>query len=40
MNEERCRRIFEKILKEKFHKVRPPWLINDETGLLLELDGY
>ena len=39
-NEERCRKIFENIFKEKFPNVRPLWLMNHETGFLLELDGY
>ena len=40
IREERCRRIFENILSEKFPKVRPSWLLNKETGCRLELDGY
>ena len=40
IREERCRRIFENILGEKFPNVRPSWLINYETGYRLELDGY
>lgn len=35
MKEEECRKIFEKILDEKFDKVRPPWLMNNAS---LELD--
>ena len=40
IREERCRRIFEDILGEKFPNVRPSWLLNKETGCRLELDGY
>ena len=40
IREERCRRIFENILSEKFPKVRPSWLLNKETGCRPELDGY
>ena len=40
IREERCRRIFEDILGEKFPNVRPSWLLNKETGYRLELDGY
>ena len=40
IREERCRRIFEDILGEKFPNVRPLWLLNKETGCRLELDGY
>ena len=40
IREERCRRIFENILGEKFPNVRPSWLLNKETGCRLELDGY
>ena len=40
IREERCRRIFEDILGEKFPNVRPSWLLNKKTGYRLELDGY
>ena len=40
LGEEKCRKIFENILGEKFSNVRPLWLKNYETGYLLELDGY
>ena len=39
-NEERCWSIFEKLLDEKFKKVRPYFLLNNETGFCLEFDGY
>ena len=34
------RNIFQKLTKSKFIKIRPKWLINPISGLLLELDGY
>ena len=40
IREERCRRIFEDILGEKFPNVGPSWLLNKKTGYRLELDGY
>ncbi|MCK4614147.1 MAG: hypothetical protein KAU14_05020, partial [Thermoplasmata archaeon] len=40
VSERICCATFEKIFKEKFPKKRPKWLINPETGKLLELDGY
>ena len=40
IREERCRRIFEDILGEKFPNVRPSWLLNKETGYRLELGGF
>ena len=39
VNEERFCKIFENIFNEKFPNVRPSWLINHQTGFLLELDG-
>ena len=39
IREERCRRILEDILGEKFPNVRPSWLLNKETGYRLELGG-
>lgn len=38
--EERCKAIFENIFNEKFPNVRPSWLMNHQTGILLEFDGY
>jgi len=38
-SEEICRIYFETIFKEKFEKIRPNWLTND-NGNKLELDGY
>ena len=39
VNEERFCKIFENIFNEKFPNVRPSWLINHQTGFLLELDS-
>ena len=39
-NEERCRRILEKIFQSPFPKRRPKWLLNPETGSPMELDCY
>lgn len=38
--EERCRKIFQDIYKEKFPKCNPEFLKNPETKRKLELDGY
>lgn len=38
--ESECKRIFEKIFKKKFKKIRPKFLENKFTGCNLELDGY
>ena len=38
--EEKCRKIFETIYKDKFPKCRPDFLRNPETNRKLELDGY
>lgn len=40
VNEERCRKIFEKIFRCKFKSCRPEWLQNPLTGKNLELDGF
>ena len=39
VNEERFCKIFENIFNEKFPYVRSSWLINYQTGFLLELDS-
>lgn len=38
--EKRLTKVFESILKKKFKKCRPKWLINPKSGRPLELDGY
>lgn len=35
-----CRKIFENILSEKFPNVKPSWLMNYQTGFLLEIDDF
>lgn len=35
-----CRGYFERIFNAPFPKARPEWLINPETNISLELDGY
>lgn len=39
-NESRCRDVLEREFGCKFHKIRPKWLKNPETGRNLELDMY
>lgn len=39
LGERICRAIFERLLNEKFPKVRPDWLLNARGGRM-ELDGY
>ena len=38
--EEKCRKIFQELLKKEFKSVRPDWLKNVWTYQNLELDGY
>lgn len=38
--EKLCREALEDLLNIRFHKVRPDWLRNPETGRPLELDGF
>ena len=33
-------KIYENIFNEKFTSVRPSWLMNHQTGFLIELDGF
>jgi hypothetical protein len=35
-----CKRVMEKIFDLPFIKIRPKWLMNDETGKNLEIDCY
>jgi len=38
--EEKCRKIFEDIFKQKFIKIKPDFLINPQTKHRLEYDGF